>query len=89
MTRDDAQQDAKKETQATDSQLKHNADSSRRNERVQGLSERKGVAYAQVNVRGWTGRVTLHNSETVSDAPAARQALKAEIKAGSWKTPIY
>jgi hypothetical protein len=66
-----------------------------RNERVRGLWERNGVLYAQVKVRSWTGRVPLHNSKTVSDAQAARQALKAEIKpgttrnlAGTWKTPV-
>jgi hypothetical protein len=31
--------------------------------------------------------VPLHNGETVPDAQAARQAFKAEIKAGTWKTP--
>jgi integrase len=88
MTRDDTQQDAKRETQAIDPLLKYNAVINRRHERVRGLWERNGVFYAQVKVRGWTGRVPLHNSKTVSDAQAARQALKAEIKAGTWKTPM-
>ena len=88
MTRDGAQQDAKSETQTIDPSLKYNAVINRRHECVRGLWERTGVFYAQVKVRGWTGRVPLHNPKTVSDAQAARQALKAEIKAGTWKTPM-
>ena len=87
MTRDDTQPDAKRHARLIDTKLKYNAVCNRRKERVRGLWERNGVFYAQVKVRGWIGRVPLHNCETVPDAQAARQALKAEIKAGTWKTP--
>jgi integrase len=70
-----------------DASLKYNPVKNRRNERERGLWERNGAYYAQVKVRGWIGRVPLHGAKTVPEAQAARQALKAQIKAGTWKTP--
>jgi integrase len=83
MRRQDAQSPAKEIGQS----LKYNQVLNRKNQRVRGLWERNGVYYAQVNVRGWIGRVPLHDAATVADAQIARQVLKVEIKAGTWKTP--
>ena len=69
-----------------DPALKYNPVFNRRNERVRGLWQRNGVFYAQVKTRGWTGQVPLHG-ETVAEAVAARQVLKAEISSGKFLTP--
>jgi hypothetical protein len=73
--------------QPVDATRKYNPVYDWRNERVRGLWERNAVFYAQVNVRGWIGRMPLHEAKTLPEAPAARQVLKAQIKAGKWKTP--
>jgi hypothetical protein len=79
--------DTPRHAQPVDADRKYNPVFNRRNERMRGLWERNAVFYAQVNVRGWIGRVPLHEAKTLPEAPAARQVLKAEIKAGKWKTP--
>lgn len=84
MTRGDSQQDAKAKPISIDHLLKYNPVFNRRHERVRGLWERNGVFYAQVKVRGWTGRVPLHDAQTVADALAARQVPKSRNPRGRW-----
>ena len=79
-------EDTQSAAKLIDPALKYNPVFNRRNERVRGLWQRNGSYYAQVKVRGWTGQIALHGA-TVADAVAARQVLKAEIKAGKFLTP--
>lgn len=87
MIRNDTPGGKKPTAEPIDQSLKYNPVKNRRGELVRGLWERNLVYYAQVNVRGWIGRVPLHGAESVADAQSARQALKAESKAGTWKAP--